>query len=181
MRSPAISFLILGMSALSLSRFAAATPPATLGDTPETFSAKFGHPLEDNGPAKSYVKCAGSGGGTKWGIVFGISQSPKGGFVHQAAAIERHGCGSERLDSAAAKKEALGMMPADAKPVAEFLTPDGRHAQEYRSTSLGKTLPADHFIGCTPDGKTQKIPEGTFSYALSKDGRSWNIIMGTCF
>jgi hypothetical protein len=180
--SPGACILVLALTALNpASRVSGATAPATLGAAPEVFAAAFGKPLQDNGTVKSYGTCPGSESGAKWGIVFGISSNPKGGFLHQAAAIERHACGSERLDTAAAKKGAVAMMPPDAKPVREFDTPDGRRAQEYRSLSLGKALGADHFLGCTPDGKTAKVPEGTFSFAPSKDGHSWDIILGTCF
>jgi hypothetical protein len=181
MRFPASSVPLLAVAALGLAAATLGAAPATLGAAPEAFSAMFGKPLQDNGTVKSYGKCAGSEDGTKWGIVFGISGDLKGGFVHPATAIERHACGSEKLDTAAAKKDAAAMMPADAKPVREFIASDGRHAQEYRSASLGKAFPPDHFMACTPDGKMTRVPEGTFSFALAKDGRSWDIILGTCF
>jgi hypothetical protein len=180
MRALARAVAILAVAlAISAARTWAAS--ATLGSAPEAFAASFGNPIEDNGPAKSYVKCAATPGEAKWGVVYGITGTLKDGFRHPATAIERHGCGSERLDSPAARKEALGMMPSDAQPVRGFTTADGRHAQEYRSLSLGKALSADKFLGCGADGKMEKVPEGTFSYAPAKDGRSWDIILGTCF
>ncbi len=73
------------------------------------------------------------------------------------------------------------MMPSDAKPIREFRTSDGRQAHEFRSVSLAKAFSVDDFMGCDAEGRTQKVPAGTLSYATATDGLSWMIILGTCF
>ena len=93
----------------------------------------------------------------------------------------RAACGSERLDASTARKEATAMMPSDAKPIRDFQTSDGRQTHELRSVSLAKAFPVDDFVTCDAEGRTQKVLEGTLSYAVETDGRSWMIILGTCF
>ena len=182
MRGVIVAVLFLGVGGPgAANRLSAAGPEVTLGAEAEAFSAKFGKPVKDVGPAKFYGKCAGSESGGKWGVTFPIQGTLKEGFHFKASSIERVVCGSERLDAAISRKEALSLMPADAAPVREFRTADGRQAQEYRSKSLGKVFPAEAFLTCDAEGRTQKIPEGTFSYAMARDGRSWNLILGTCF
>jgi hypothetical protein len=169
----AIGCAILGVNAILLPATPAAQmSQATVGAQAPAFASKFGQPVKDFGPAKFYVVCDGSESGTKWGITF------KG---DKATEIERSACGAEHLDAATTAKEATAMMPSDAKPVREFSASDGRLAHEFRSLSLANAFPAGDFVGCDAEGRSQKVAEGTLSYATATDGRSWMIILGTCF
>lgn len=173
MRGITIAVLILSVIGLSISyRLSAEGLPTTVGAGAEAFSAKFGKPLQDFGAAKFYVPCAGSESGAKWGATL------KGDKV---TSVQRYACGNERLDKAIVKREAMVMMPLDAKPTREFQTADGRRAHEYCGKSLGKLFPAADFVTCDAEGRTEKVAEGTLSYAMTKDGRAWNLILGTCF
>ena len=173
MRSVKAIVLILSLLSVPLAdEVTAQATQAILGAEAAAFTAQFGKPLLDVGPAKFYTACVGSESGAKWGVTL------KGSKI---TSIERTACGSERLDPAMVKKEAIAMMPSDAAPVREFRTPDGRQAQEYRSSSLGKVFTADDFVTCDAEGRTQKVQQGTISFATAADGRSWHLILGTCF
>jgi hypothetical protein len=145
---------------------------ATVGAGVEAFNATFGKPLKDYGAAKFYAACTGSESGFKWGITL------KG---EKVTSLQRSACGNERLDEASVKKEVTPMMPLDAKLIRDFRTSDGRTAHEYRSASLGKLFPEADFVTCDAEGRTAKVAAGTFAYAMAKDGRSWNLVLGTCF
>lgn len=173
MRSVKAIGLILSLLGLPLADdVMAQATQATIGAEAAAFTARFGKPLQDVGPAKFYTPCAGSESGAKWGITL------KGSKV---TSIERSACGPERLDSATVKKEAVAMMPSDAAPVREFRSADGRQVQEYRSSSLSKSFAADDFVTCDAEGRIQKVQQGTLSFATAADGRSWHLILGTCF
>lgn len=149
-------------------------PPSkvTLGSAAAAVAARFGKPLKDFGPAKLYVPCDGSENGAKWGVTF------RGDEV---TAIQRSACGDEHLDATSVKKEATSLMPSDAKLARDFRTPDGREAHEYRSASLAKKFPSADFVTCDAEGRITVVPEGTLSYAMASDGRSWIVILGSCF
>ena len=171
------STAVLGLFALAMpGRFLAQAPTpahrAALGAGPAEFAAAFGAPVQDLGVAKFYLRCPGAESPGKWGVTF------KNG---RATGIERSACTGESLDEAAVAAEAPAVMPADAKPVRDFFTTDGRRAHEFRSASLGQLFPASDFVTCDEKGKTELVAAGTLSYARARDGKTWMLAMGKCF
>jgi hypothetical protein len=175
MKTASTSIVMPGLLAVVLSGGLLAQAQAhgaTLGAGPAAFAAAFGAPVQDLGVAKFYLRCAGAQSPGKWGVTF------KGG---RATGIERSACAGEILDEDAVAAEAPAVMPADAKPVREFRTTDGRRAHEFRSVSLGQLFPASDFVTCDEKGKTELVAAGTLSYARAKDGKTWMLAMGKCF
>jgi hypothetical protein len=169
------SIVILSVAAMAAPQpFLAQAKPsaATLGAAPAAFEAAFGAPVKDEGVAKFYLRCPGSESPGKWGVTF------KGG---RATGIERSACAGEVLDEASVVAEAPAVMPADAKPVRDFFTTDGRKAHEFRSLSLSQLFPASDFVTCDDKGKTELVAAGTLSYVRARNGKTWMLAMGKCF
>lgn len=173
MRIVTTAVLLLGACVLGGGNgLSAEGPGATLGAAAEDFDAKLGKPLKDYGAARFYVACEGSEIGFKWGITLKDKK---------VTGIQRSACGNERLDEAAVTNEVREMMRSDSRLVRSFVTPDGRTAHEYGSASLGNSFGEGDFVTCDAEGRIRKTARGTFAYAMAKDGRAWNLILGTCF
>lgn len=172
MRHFAVAVLIVTSFFAVRAESGSAETPATLGADPEAFTAKFGKPLKDLGSLRLYGDCPGSETGSRWAITLN---------ARKVTSLQRSSCGSERLDGTAAKAELARMMPSDAKHVRDFQTQDGRAASEYQSESLAKSFTAADFVTCDASGRTEKVPAGTLAVANAKDGRSWHLVLGSCF
>jgi hypothetical protein len=154
--------LFLGAGAVGVG---AQTPQ--LGSPVDGFTARFGKPVRNAaGAIYDFEKCPGRTALARWGITV------ENGRV---VAINRNACPGEKLDPADSRREAAQFEPADAKRVRPFQTQDGWSAEERRSASLAKQLPASAFKTCKG-----AAPPGTFSYMLSPERRSWLLALGTC-
>jgi hypothetical protein len=140
---------------------------ARLGGTPDDFTQKWGQPFRNAGGAiYDYDKCPGRTAVGRWSIM--VEEG-------RVTSVTRNACPGEVLDASESARQAATFAPADARRVRPFQTDDGWSAEERRSATLAKALPATVFKSCKGNA-----PPGTFSYMLSPERQSWMLALGTC-
>jgi hypothetical protein len=162
MRHQPTFLLVLALAAPTLRAQA-----AHLGGSLDGFTSKWGQPFRTTtGSIYDFEKCPGRTDIARWSIII------EDGRV---TVITRIACPGETLDPVESAREAATFSPPDASKPLPFRTSDGWAAEQRRSASLAKQLPASVFNGCTGVSRP-----GTFSYVLSPDRRSWTLAIGNC-